>query len=45
VDRIADILVIVDPTVATAEQPAIMKAHAFAKRFDAGVELLACDTE
>ena len=44
-DRIADILVIVDPTVATAEQPAIMKAHALAKRFEAGVELLACDTE
>ncbi len=44
-DRIADILVIVDPTIAAAEQPAIAKAHALAKRLDASVELLACDTE
>ena len=44
-DRIADILVIVDPTIAAGEQPAIIKAHALAKRFDADVELLACDTE
>jgi universal stress protein E len=45
VDRIADVLVIVDPTIAAGEQPAIAKAHALAKRLDAGVELLACDTE
>jgi len=42
-DRIADILVIVDPTV--VEQPAIAKAHALATRFAAGIELLACDTK
>jgi universal stress protein E len=45
VDRIADILVIVDPTIAAAEQPAIAKAHALATRLGAGIELLACDTE
>ncbi|MGC1388541.1 MAG: universal stress protein [Steroidobacteraceae bacterium] len=44
-DRIADILVIVDPSIGAAEQPAIAKAHLLAKRLDAGVELLACDTE
>ncbi len=43
-DRIGDILVIVDPTIAGV-QPAIAKAHALAKRLEAGVELLACDTE
>jgi universal stress protein E len=43
VDRIADILVIVDPTV--LEQPAVAKAHALAKRLGAGIELLACDTK
>ncbi len=44
-DRIADILVIVDPSIGDAEQPAIAKAGLLAKRLDAGVELLACDTE
>ena len=44
-DRIADILVIVDPTIAAAEQPAIAKAHVLAKHVGAGIELLACDTE
>ena len=44
-DRIADILVIVDPTIVAAEQPAIVKARALAKRLGAGIELLACDTE
>jgi universal stress protein E len=44
VDRIADILVIADPTVAEAEQPAILKAHILAKRFGADIDLLACDT-
>jgi universal stress protein E len=43
VDRIADILVIVDPTV--IDQPAIAKAQALAMRFGASVELLACDTK
>jgi len=43
VDRIADILVIVDPTV--IEQPAVAKAHALAKRLGAGIQLLACDTK
>ena len=42
-DRIADILVIVDPTV--IEQPAVAKAHALAKRLGAGIQLLACDTK
>ena len=44
-DRIADILVILDPTAAAAEQPAIAKAHVLAKHVGAGIELLACDTE
>ncbi|MGP0088197.1 MAG: universal stress protein [Steroidobacteraceae bacterium] len=44
-DRIADILVIVDPSNGAAEQPAVAKAHLLAKRLGAGVELLACDTE
>jgi len=42
-DRIADILVIVDPTV--ADQPAVAKAHILARRLGAGLELLACDTQ
>jgi universal stress protein E len=42
-DRIADILVIVDPM--GAEQPAVAKAQALAKRFGACLELLACDTQ
>jgi universal stress protein E len=42
-DRIADILVIVDPTV--SEQPAVAKAHVLAKRLGAGLELLVCDTQ
>lgn len=42
-DRIAGILVIVDPTV--LEQPAVVKAYALAKRLGAAVELLACDTQ
>jgi universal stress protein E len=42
-DRIADILVVVDPT--GVEQPAVAKAHALAKRFGACLQLLACDTK
>jgi len=42
-DRVADILVIVDPTV--IEQPAVVKAHALAGQLGAGIELLACDTK
>ncbi len=42
-DRITDILVIVDPTV--MDQPAVAKAHAMAKRLGAGIQLLACDTK
>lgn len=42
-DRIADILVIVDPTA--EEQPAVAKAHALARRFGACLQLLACDTK
>ncbi len=42
-DRITDILVIVDPTV--IDQPAVAKAHALATRLGAGIQLLACDTK
>lgn len=42
-DRIADIVVIVDPT--SLEQPSVAKAHALAKRLGACVELLACETK
>ena len=42
-ERITDILVVVDPTV--LEQPAVLKAHALAKRLGASVELLVCDTK
>lgn len=42
-DRITDILVIVDPTA--ADQPAVAKAAILARHIKASVELLACDTK
>jgi len=43
VDRIADILVIVDPL--TRDQPAIAKAANLARWFGASIEMLICDTQ
>jgi universal stress protein E len=43
VDRITDILVIVDPL--HRDQPSIAKAAALARWLGAGIELLICDTE
>lgn len=42
-NSIADILVIVDPTI--LEQPAVVKAYTLARQLGAAVELLACDTQ
>lgn len=42
-DRIADILVIVDPLV--RDQPAIAKAATMARCLGAGIEMLICDTQ
>ncbi len=42
-DRIADILVIVNPLV--RDQPAVAKAAALARWYGAGIELLICDTK
>jgi hypothetical protein len=42
VDRIADILIIVNPLV--RDQPAITKAVKLARWFGADIELLICDT-
>jgi universal stress protein E len=42
-DRITEILVIVDPTA--SDQPALAKAATLAKHLQSSVELLACDTK
>jgi len=42
-DRITNILAVVDPT--STEQPAVDKAATLAMKFDARLELLACDTK